>query len=262
MDVKNALLDTTPVKSAERVIAVLEMFDRERRPLALREICAQFGYPPSSGAAILKSLVTLGYLEYDRPSRTYFPTMRIAFLGSWIEGALFGQGELLNLMKKLQDATQETVVLVTQSDLRAQYVHVISSNRWRPVAQPGTLRPLTGSGAGLMLLSKRSDQEIDVICRRIDARAPGSPRVDRRNVMQLVNAARRDGFLVATDLPIEGGTVIAMPLPMGPFGRNFALGVGGATASIELRQANIVHLMREHIGRLGENMAPAMGKRL
>ncbi len=29
-------------------------------------------------------MVVLGYLDYDRFSRTYLPTMRIASLGSWV----------------------------------------------------------------------------------------------------------------------------------------------------------------------------------
>ena len=78
------------VKSARRVFEVLELFDRERRPLSLKEMCAALRLAPSSGAALLKSLVALGYLDYDRGTRSYFPTMRIAFLGQWVDEALFG----------------------------------------------------------------------------------------------------------------------------------------------------------------------------
>jgi len=42
----------------------------------------KLGYPVSSGAAMLKSLVSLGYLEYDRKTQTYLPTMRIAVAGA------------------------------------------------------------------------------------------------------------------------------------------------------------------------------------
>ncbi|HXC55894.1 MAG TPA: helix-turn-helix domain-containing protein [Rhizomicrobium sp.] len=54
------------IKSAVRVFEVLELFERERRPLTLKDICGAFGYAPSSGAALLKSLVALGYLDYAR----------------------------------------------------------------------------------------------------------------------------------------------------------------------------------------------------
>ena len=51
------------IKSARRVFEIMEFFDHERRPLGLKTICDTLGYPVSSGAAMLKSLVTLGYLE-------------------------------------------------------------------------------------------------------------------------------------------------------------------------------------------------------
>ena len=75
-------MDRDAVKSARRAFEILELFERERRPLALKDILDDRGYPASSGSALLKSLVTLGYLDYDNDRRTYFPTMRIAALGA------------------------------------------------------------------------------------------------------------------------------------------------------------------------------------
>jgi IclR family transcriptional regulator, KDG regulon repressor len=113
------------VKSARRVFEILEYFDRERRPLGLKDVPDGLGYPGSSGSALLKSLVQLGYLDYDRERRRYFPTMRIAALGGWVHDALFGDGALTGLMNQLHRATGESVILAAQSDLHAQYVHVI-----------------------------------------------------------------------------------------------------------------------------------------
>ena len=89
------------VKSAQRALEILEVFARHRRPLALKEILDELGYPTSSGSALMKSLVQLGYLDYDRERRTYFPTMRIAVLGAWVPGALFGDGQLLPALEDL-----------------------------------------------------------------------------------------------------------------------------------------------------------------
>jgi len=72
------------VKSAKRAFEILEAFSRHRRPLALKELLDELDYPASSGSALMKSLVALGYLDYDGERRTYFPTMRIAALGSCI----------------------------------------------------------------------------------------------------------------------------------------------------------------------------------
>ena len=45
------------VKSAKRVFEILEYFDRERRPLALKDVLEGLDYPASSGSALMKSLV-------------------------------------------------------------------------------------------------------------------------------------------------------------------------------------------------------------
>src|SRR5260221_13800450 len=113
------------IKSARRVFEILEYFDRERRPLSLKDIAGRLRYPPSSGSTLLKSMVALGYLEYDQLSRTYFPTMRIAALGGWVHAALFGDGAIERLLEHLHRATGETVVLAAQSGLYAQYVHLV-----------------------------------------------------------------------------------------------------------------------------------------
>src|SRR5579872_6336148 len=152
----------TTIKSARRVFEVLEAFDRERRPLALKDVCATLDYPASSAAGLLKSLVTLGYLDYDRATRTYFPTMRIALLGQWVPRALFGEGAILRLMDKLHRETGETILLATESDLHAQYVHAVHTGEPLRAAVPaGTLRPLATSGTGWLLLSRRTEKEIE-----------------------------------------------------------------------------------------------------
>src|SRR4051794_31187165 len=97
------------IKSARRVFEILELFDRERRRLSLKEISARLGYPASSGSVLLKSVVALGYLDYDRRVKTYFPTMRITALGGWVPGALFGEGGVAELMDHLRAVTGETV---------------------------------------------------------------------------------------------------------------------------------------------------------
>src|SRR6476646_7518499 len=87
------------VKSATRAFEILEAFSRHRRPLALTALLDELDYPASSGAALMKSHVALGYLDYDGERRTPSPTMRIAALGNWVPGVLFGDGQLLGALE-------------------------------------------------------------------------------------------------------------------------------------------------------------------
>ena len=83
------------VKSASRAIEILEFFMRARQPCAMSEIGLALGYPPSSTTVLLKTLVGLGYLNFDRRTRVYFPTPKVTSLGDWIPKSLFGVSEAL-----------------------------------------------------------------------------------------------------------------------------------------------------------------------
>jgi IclR family transcriptional regulator, KDG regulon repressor len=244
---------TDIVKSAARVFGVLELFDRERRPLTLKEVRGRLNLAPSSGAAILKSLVALGYLDYDRRTKSYFPTMRIALLGQWVPGALFGDGgKVLKLMQRLHRVTSESVLLATQSDLDAQYIHAVhGSEPLQAAVPPGTLRPLTASGVGWLLLSRQSEAEIEALCRRIDIES--GKRVDRAALRRNIAAVRRDGHVFSRHTVRRGVGIIAMLLPermLGrAFGRAFAIGVAGNVARLEANEAAILAALRKGCAR-------------
>ena len=86
-----------PIKSAARVIEVLELFTTDPRPLSLKEISTRLSYPQSSTTVLMKSLMSLGYLNYDPARRVYFPTLRVTRLGDWIPQALFGTGKIIEV---------------------------------------------------------------------------------------------------------------------------------------------------------------------
>lgn len=240
------------VKSARRVFEVLELFDRIRAPLSLKDVCERLGYPPSSGAAILKSLVMLGYLEYDKRSRTYLPTMRIAALGSWVVTDLFGGLNIIELMERLGTEIGLPVILATQSDLHCQYAHVLNpldtgTSLTFDVA-PGTLRPLAKSGLGRLLLSCRTDRSIQSIVRRIDAaRQPGEDKIDVDELMKSVNKIRRDGYVTSHGLVTQGVGIMGVLLPENPFRRVFAIGLGGSSEELEKDRERHLLLLRKAV---------------
>lgn len=237
------------VKSAQRAFAVFEAFDAARCPLSLKELCVSLACPASSGSALLKSLVLSGYLDYDLKTRTYFPTMRLSALGWWVEGAMFGDGQVLRLMERLRARTGETVMLATQSGYFAQYVHVLADNPLQIHTPPGSLRPLAASGIGLTLLSRLRDAEIAKLCRRINFDAGGGT-TNLRLVMRYVEQARKQGYLFTKNLPIRGGGVVAMLLPITTIGRNFALAVGGRNQAMDEKQLMIIDEMHSGIAML------------
>lgn len=248
-------MSASAIKSARRVLEVLEEFDRLRRPLTLKEIADGLAYPTSSAQALLKSLVVLGYLEYDRPSRTYLPTMRIAAVGRWVAEGLFGEGDVLPVMRALRDETGETVILGVRSDLFAHYVHVVRGED-APITSapaPGSVRPLGRCGIGRLLLSALPDGEIDLIVRRINVAEPGA-RLDLAELMDDIAEIRHRRHVFSRHLFAEGTGAIAVLAPEGPHGRRMALGIGGPVARLE---ANY----EDHLARLRAAAGAISGRR-
>src|SRR3546814_16050692 len=69
--IAKAPIEQKTVKSAGRVLEILEYFDDLQRQSTVMEIADALGYPQSSTSALLRSLVGMGYLNYDAHARTY-----------------------------------------------------------------------------------------------------------------------------------------------------------------------------------------------
>ena len=140
------------VKSATRAIEVLEYFKLCQQPRSMSELAGDLGYPQSSMTVLLKTLVKLGYLNFDRQSRVYFPTPKVTSLGEWIPKVLFGSGKILAAMRDVHAATGEGVFLGTKNDVYLQYMTTMPSiHALRFHIDEGTIRPITQSAAGWIL---------------------------------------------------------------------------------------------------------------
>lgn len=247
------------VKSVGRAFEVLECFARLRAPLSAVEIGRRLGYPASSTVAILKSMVLLGYLGFDRTSRTYFPTIRLALISNWIDNAIIGDGQLGLLVEELRTETGETVVVAAQNDLNAQYL--LSLPGIFPImfnAPAGSLRPLCRSGAGWALLSVKPEAAVRSIVQRLNRGLSISQKIDANALLDLLAEVRRQGYAASYGNVVAGSGIVAMVLPTRERERPLAIGVGGPVERLQKNEAKIVKTMRIAIGRYFEpNSCPA-----
>lgn len=231
-------MQNSQVKSATRAIEILEYFKRVRQPRAMSEIAVALGYPQSSTTVLLKTLVTLGYLNFDRSDRLYFPTPKVTSLGDWIPRALFGTSRVLDALRDVHAATGETVSIGTRNDVYLQYVQIIQSvHALRFHVDEGTLRPLTQSAVGWMLLSTMPDDKIDNIVRRANIATPkASERVKIGDMMEKVHEIRQTGFCWTENVPFLGGGTICVLLPISIQNQPVVLGLGGAAERIRVNR--------------------------
>lgn len=243
------------IKTARRVFEVFEYFDECQRPLSLKEISDHFSYPVSSASVLMKSLLALGYLDYERTSRTYMPTVRCSALGSWVPDALFADSKVLDLMRTLSERTSEMVSIATQSDVFAQYLYVVpSSSGPKTNLKPGTVRPLARSGLGWLLLSARSDEAIDQTLRRINYSESHANKVGLDDLMKKVQIIRRQGYVFSKHTVRKEHGVIGMMLPVRQCGRTIVIGVGGTVRNLESKQHKIIDELKRCVELAAPNV--------
>jgi DNA-binding IclR family transcriptional regulator len=226
------------VKSAVRVLAIFEVFEMERRALTISELVERLKIPQSSTSTLMKSLVTKGFVEFEAETRRYRPSVRLAFLGNWVLGSTEVIAGIHSLAQKLSQETGETILVGAESGLFMQYLSVIvSPNTVRIDLYPGLKRPLHLSGLGLMLLSLKTDAEIGRVVRRYNAEHAGQAAVRRneREVLQMVETARRQGWYETANLITAGAGSIATLLPLPRGQRPLAVGIGAPVSRLQAR---------------------------
>jgi IclR family transcriptional regulator, KDG regulon repressor len=242
------------VKSASRTLEVLELFSEQRRPLRLHEIYEQLHYPQSSATHLLKSMLKMGYINYNRTTRTYLPTNKIYSLGNWLSSAAYGQSRYHGLSETISQRTDETVAISTQNDLFIQYMIIKAPQHEFKMPPPvGNMRLLTQSTSGMALLSCMSDRQVDKICRHINYyEIDPKNHADTQKVLRDLAWIRHVGYCYWEDHPDPGIASMAFPLGETLHGIPLAVGVGGIKTRLASRKMELVSILRETIAEFHE----------
>lgn len=236
------------VKSAGRSLEVLELFRDAQKPLRLTDIAEALSLPQSSASMLIRSLIGMGYLI--RKDRSYAPSMRITLLGSWLNDAMFSQGNLMRMAEELSHLTGDTVILGTRNGL---YVEVLGVVQGRMDSlyhtRPGEARPLTRALMGYMILSTMGRHEAEALVARINAdqRRP-ERRVKFQTLVPHLDRIRQQGYGYIDGI-IPNAANVAMLLPPGPFGDQMVIGNAGTIARIQPRREEIIGFMRATIAK-------------
>ena len=148
------------VKSAARVIAMFEYFSERQKPATVAELTRGLGIPQPSVTMLLRNLVDLGYIIHDPRSRTYFPSMRLPLLGSWMRRRFPQTGRLPRLLQELSVEAGESVLLAMRNGINSQYLLAQqASSPLSMLVTSGFMVPLVCSATGWVLLMDESDAE-------------------------------------------------------------------------------------------------------
>jgi len=240
------------VKSAIRVLQVLEYFDGVRRPAGVTEVARQLGFPASSTTGLLQSLVELGYLVQDA-QRMYRPTPRVTLLGAWIDPQLAPDGPVLSMMNELGAATGEAIILGIPSGITVRYIHVVPATKpMRLHVGPGDVRPMVSSGIGRMFLSQMEDDQVkNIVFRYNSLQQDDQKRLSYPALRRDIEGIRAAGYSVSLDRISSGAGLVCLPLPSRPQAGPMAVAVAGLSSTIrsnsELIASRISSSIRRHL---------------
>jgi len=148
------------VKTALRVIEIMEIYAREGRSLTLTELAKLLGAPMSSCLGLIRTLASLGYLYETGRRQGYYPTSRLLNIAQRISRNDPLLERVQPVMESLRDATGETVIFgKLQDDGRVLYLEVRESlNPVRYTATPGEVRDVNVNSIGRAILGVMTAQ--------------------------------------------------------------------------------------------------------
>lgn len=187
------------VKSAARVLDVLELLAGWRRAMTHAEIAEHLGIPKSSLTQLLRNMVQRGYLAYEPVGRTYRIGAKFGEL-SLRRAALHNLSELAQpILNWLSATTGESAFLnVLVGDNVQLIARAVSSQPVASAREIGSLSPLYVTSSGKVILANLPDEMQKDYLERIELRAYTEYTiVSKKKLKEVLAEIRRTGWYFA-----------------------------------------------------------------
>lgn len=202
------------VKSANRVISILEYCGTASKGLKHADIARALGIPTSSLSALLEGLVKSKYLAYDPGSRTYTLGPQVLVLAGWYLASFDLIEMAYPVLRALVADIGESASLAVKKEGEVIYIAKVDSPQ--PLSRiivVGSCAPLYASASGKVFLAHLSEEELE----RYLASTPlkpftGHTVVDSEKLKQDLQKFRAEG-LALNDQELNDG-IVAMAAPV------------------------------------------------
>ncbi|MGE0717592.1 MAG: IclR family transcriptional regulator, partial [Alphaproteobacteria bacterium] len=203
------------VRSAVRVLELLELLSRASAPMALKDVVAHLHLPKSSTHALLRTLVSRGYVERDDSDR-------YALIQAFREGAGWIGGHDAQLaaiarpfVEELRDSLRETIFLGARGpggDVKT-LVKLVSPETIRYDSDGSRPGPAYATAMGRTLLAHDDAERTEAYLART-ALVPLTARTitDPAKLRAVLRRVRADGYCIVADELVIGGTGTSAPV--------------------------------------------------
>ncbi|MDB5965749.1 MAG: iclR [Polaromonas sp.] len=207
----------TSVKSADRVLDLLELLGARHHELSHTDISAALDIPKSSLSQLLRNLTSRGYIEYSNASHGY----RLGAAVSKLVGrAAQGRSILAVVEPVLAEITTETRESSAFNQLAGMQSEVVasvsSSQRLVSHMRKGDLAPLHATSGGKALLAFLPEGELENYLRKVNFEAVTSQTIrTEKELRRQLKAVRESGVAYVTEEFTPGISGVAVPVLSG-----------------------------------------------
>lgn len=204
------------VKSATRVLDLLEMLAAAPEQVGVSEIARRLGIPKSSTHMLLGTLEARGYVVGDDDRRFHLNPIFSREGRSWVGGSSMVLMRLANpVMRALADSTGESSFLGVASDeAHVEYIaKAVSAHEVRCDAELGLPRPMHSTSVGLVMLAFQPAERTERFLQRGKLeRVTAQTVADVRHLRRELAQVRERGYSVVRDTNSPGASGIAAPI--------------------------------------------------
>lgn len=201
------------VKSADRALAILELFTSNPRPRSYSELLRETGLPKSSLHGLLLTLVHRGWLTEIHPGGLYALDVQTLAVGaSYIRSR--GHASIGPILDELAAEVQETVNLAVRDGGDVVYIAVRRSPHALTMRSAVGLRlPAYATGVGKALLSRLDDDAVAALLPAQFISLARRTRTSTRDVLHDLEVIRTTGYATESEEATDGIGCIAVALP-------------------------------------------------
>ena len=237
------------VKSASRVLEVLEFSQQVRKPFKAVDLRNALDWPASSTQMILQTMMESGYLIFNNQTKQYFPSPRIFALGAWLGCSDCDLSGVFDVLDEIASETGEMVALSIENNYSAQCVRIVPGRTPIPFEfSAGYRAPLTSSAAGLALLTAKSDgQAMTAVQKSRELAASG--RDSYVQTMKKIQQFRREGRAIVYGRLWPASCWISVPTPKTYNMVPVTISAGGSLETMKRREDAVTSAMLSAISR-------------
>ena len=238
------------VKSAQRTIALFNVFAEAKRALSLAELAEAMQAPKSSCHELVQTLAHLGYITVIDGGKSYYPSRRFYDMAEQINTYNPLKQKIHDALRALRDATGETVFIGKLQGTGVVYLEVFDGTHTvRYSARSGDFKTVHASALGKALLASLDEEERNQLLADMKLKRFTENTITSKKALQ-EELARCTAQGIYTTVGEHVPDVMGVALPVPLRGQPYAIGMAGPTSRMQKKQKEYATALAQTVAKI------------